>query len=124
MDSRKRAASVSNEVLNIIKERRSIRTYKADAIPEELLNAVLEAGTFAPTGGGKQSPIIVAITSPQYRKKIAELNAEVMESESDPYYGAPVVVLVLAQYGYIENGKSLTVSKGRDFLRNGGYRSL
>ena len=84
MDSKKRAASVSNEVLNIIKERRSIWTYKADAIPEELLNAVLEAGTFAPTGGEKQSPIIVAITSPQYRKKIAELNAEVMEAESDP----------------------------------------
>ena len=69
---------MSNEVLNVIKKRRSIRTYKADAIPEEILNAVLEAGTFAPTGGGKQSPIIVAITSPQYRKKIAELNAEVM----------------------------------------------
>lgn len=46
MDSKKRAASVSNEVLNVIKERRSIRTYKADAIPEEILNAVLEAGTF------------------------------------------------------------------------------
>ena len=107
MDSKKRAASVSNEVLNIIKERRSIRTYKADAIPEELLNAVLEAGTFAPTGGGKQSPIIVAITSPQYRKKIAELNAEVMGSESDPYYGAPVVVLVLADGNantFIEDG--------------------
>ena len=107
MDSKKRAASVSNEVLNVIKERRSIRTYKADAIPEELLNAVLEAGTFAPTGGGKQSPIIVAITSPQYRKKIAELNAEVMGSESDPYYGAPVVVLVLADGNantFIEDG--------------------
>ncbi len=102
MDSKKRAASVSNEVLNIIKERRSIRTYKADAIPEELLNAVLEAGTFAPTGGGKQSPIIVAITSPQYRKKIAELNAEVMGTESDP-----VVVLVLADGNantFIEDG--------------------
>ena len=107
MDSKKRTASVSNEVLNIIKERRSIRTYKADAIPEELLNAVLEAGTFAPTGGGKQSPIIVAITSPQYRKKIAELNAEVMGSESNPYYGAPVVVLVLADGNantFIEDG--------------------
>lgn len=86
MDSKKRAESVSNEVLNVIKERRSIRTYKADAIPEELLNAVLEAGTFAPTGGGKQSPIIVAITSPQYRKKIAELNAEVKGAERKEDY--------------------------------------
>ena len=56
MDSKKRAASMSNEVLNVIKERRSIQTYKADAIPEDILNTILEAGTFAPTGGGKQSP--------------------------------------------------------------------
>lgn len=139
---------MSNEVLNVIKKRRSIRTYKADAIPEEILNAVLEAGTFAPTGGGKQSPIIVAITSPQYRKKIAELNAEVMGAESDPYYGAPVVVLVLADGNtniFIEDGSCvlenmmlaaaslglglvwvhrergiLTISKARRFLRNGG----
>lgn len=62
---------MSNEVLNVIKKRRSIRTYKADAIPEEILNAVLEAGTFAPTGGGKQSPIIVAITSPQENMMLA-----------------------------------------------------
>lgn len=62
---------MSNEVLNVIKKRRSIRTYKADAIPEEILNAVLEAGTFAPTGGGKQSPIIVAITLPQENMMLA-----------------------------------------------------
>ena len=152
MDSKKRAASVSNEVLNVIKKRRSIRTYKADAIPEEILNAVLEAGTFAPTGGGKQSPIIVAITSPQYRKKIAELNAEVMGAESDPYYGAPVVVLVLADGNtntFIEDGSCVLENmmlaaaslglgsvwvhrereifdnlKGKTLLKEWGYRSL
>ncbi len=69
---------MTNEVLNTIKKRRSIRVYKRDPVAEEALNAVLEAGTFAPTGGGKQSPVIIAITSPEYRKKIQELNAEIM----------------------------------------------
>ena len=62
-----------NETLKVIKDRRSVRGYKSDKVPDELLNAVLEAGTYAPTGRGKQSPVIIAITSPKYRKIIAEL---------------------------------------------------
>ena len=95
---------MSNEVLNVIKKRRSIRTYKADAIPEEILNAVLEAGTFAPTGGGKQSPIIVAITLPQENMMLAAASLG--------------LVWVHRERGI------LTISKARRFLRNGGYRSL
>ena len=98
---------MANEVLNTIKKRRSIRAYKQDPVAEEALNAVLEAGTFAPTGGGKQSPVIIAITSPEYRKKIQELNAEIMGADNDPYYGAPVVVLVLADGNastFVEDG--------------------
>lgn len=85
-----------NEVLSTIKARRSVRSYKPDAVPTDLLQAVLEAGTYAPTGGGRQSPTIIAVTSEKYRKEIAELNAGVMGKDTDPYYGAPVVVLVLA----------------------------
>lgn len=88
---------MSNETLNLIKTRRSIRSYKSDNVPNELLNAVLEAGTYAPTGRGNQSPTIIAITSEKYRKLIAKLNAEVLGSNSDPYYGAPIVILVLAE---------------------------
>lgn len=93
---------MSNEVLNVIKKRRSIRTYKADAIPEEILNAVLEAGTFAPTGGGKQSPIIVAITLPQENMMLAAASL-----------GLGLVCV------HRERG-ILTISKARRFLRNGG----
>ncbi len=93
---------MSNEVLNVIKKRRSIRTYKADAIPEEILNAVLEAGTFAPTGGGKQSPIIVAITLPQENMMLAAASLG---------FG---LVWVHRERGI------LTISKARRFLRNGG----
>ena len=87
---------MSNEVLNTIKARRAVRAYKPDAVPTQLLDAVLEAGTYAPTGGGHQSPVIIAVTSDKYRKEIAQLNAGVMGSTNDPYYGAPVIVLVLA----------------------------
>lgn len=87
---------MSNEVLKTIKTRRSIRAYKSDTVSAELLDAVLEAGTYAPTGGGHQSPVIIAVTSEKYRKEIAQLNADVMGSTGDPYYGAPVIILVLA----------------------------
>ena len=87
---------MTNETLNVIKSRRSSRAYKTDPVPEELLDAVLEAGTYAPSGMNKQSPTIVAVTGDKYRREISALNAAVMGVTSDPYYGAPVVVLVLA----------------------------
>ena len=93
--------------LSLIKTRRSVRAYKSEPVPSKVLEAVLEAGTYAPTGGGHQSPTIIAITDPKYRKEIAKLNAEVMGSNTDPYYGAPVVILVLADGSastFVEDG--------------------
>jgi len=87
-----------NQVLESLKTRRSIRSFKADQVPEELLNQVLEAGTYAPTGMGTQNPIIIAITSPEMRKKVAEANAAVMgRPGTDPFYGAPVVLMVITK---------------------------
>lgn len=62
---------MTNEVLQTIKSRRTVRAYRPDAVPEELLQAVLEAGTYAPTGRGRQSPTIIAVTSEGYRQKIS-----------------------------------------------------
>ena len=87
---------MNNETLDIIKTRRSIRSYKSDAIPAELLDAVLEAGKFAPSGMGRQSPVLIAVESRKNRDRIAELNAAALGTDTDPYYGAPVVILVLA----------------------------
>lgn len=87
---------MEREVLQNIKTRRSVRAYKADAVPEELLDKVLEAGTWAPTGMGRQSPVIVAVKDKAARDKLMKMNAAVMGTDSDPYYGAPVIVLVLA----------------------------
>lgn len=85
-----------SEVINNMKTRRSIRKYKPDMIPEDVLNRIIEAGTYAATGMGKQSPIIIAVTNKEIRDKFSKMNAEIMRVDSDPFYGAPVVLIVLA----------------------------
>ena len=84
-----------NEILKSLKERRSCRSYKPDMVPQEILDQILEAGTYAPTGMGKQSPIIIAVTDKETRDKLSRLNAAVMGASNDPFYGAPVVLVVL-----------------------------
>ena len=85
-----------SEVINNMKTRRSIRKYKPDMIPDDVLNRIIEAGTYAATGMGKQSPIIIAVTNKEIRDKFSKMNAEIMGVDSDPLYGAPVVLIVLA----------------------------
>ena len=83
------------ETLTTLKTRRSCRAYKPELIEEEKLNAILEAGTYAATGMGKQSPIILAITSKELRDKLSKMNAAVLGTDMDPFYGAPEVLVVL-----------------------------
>jgi len=86
-----------NEVLECLKTRRSVRAYEPDKVPSrELVAKVVEAGTFAPTGMGKQSPVIVAVMDKAVRNRLSKMNADVLGSASDPFYGAPVVLVVLA----------------------------
>lgn len=84
------------EFLKLIETRRSIRAYEPTPVPENLLQSILRAGMYAPTGGGRQSPTIVAITSKEVRDQLSAYNAKVMHTQSDPYYGAPVILVVLA----------------------------
>lgn len=87
-----------NEVLSCIKTRRSIRSFKHDMIPEKLLEQIIEAGTYAATGMNRQSPIIVAVTDRKMRDRLSKMNARIMGKEDmDPFYGAPVVLIVLAE---------------------------
>ena len=76
--------------------RRSVRKYKPDMVPQEKLDKILEAGTYAATGMGRQSPIILAVTDKAMRDRLSKLNAAIMGVDSDPFYGAPVVLVVLA----------------------------
>ena len=85
-----------SDVLETIKSRRSIRKYKSDMVPQDKLEKIIEAGTYAATGMGKQSPIIIAVTNKELRDKLSPMNAKIMGVNSDPFYGAPVVLIVLA----------------------------
>ena len=85
-----------NEVLNAILARRSVRSYKPDPVPEDVLERILTAGQYAATGMNRQSPIILAVTNKAMRDKLSAMNAGIMGSSSDPFYGAPVVLVVLA----------------------------
>lgn len=84
------------ETLTTLKTRRSCRAYKPELIEEEKLNAILEAGTYAATGMGKQSPVIIAVTDREVRDQLSKINAAVMGVDFDPFYGAPEVLVVLA----------------------------
>ena len=90
-----------------MKARRSCRAFSSQMPERALIEKVCEAGTWAPTGHGKQSPIIVAITRKDLRDKLSEMNARIWNELTvqrggtphegiDPFYGAPVVLLVLA----------------------------
>ena len=85
-----------NESLKTLIERRSCRSYKPDPIPAEILDQILEAGTYAATGMGRQSPIMIAVTDKETRDRLSRMNASVMGASNDPFYGAPVVIIVLA----------------------------
>lgn len=89
---------MTNETLQVLQNRRSCRNFKADMITEEELQAVCEAGTWAATGMGKQSPIILAITNKELRDRFSAENRAIahMPEGMDPFYGAPVILVVLA----------------------------
>ena len=86
---------MKQEALEVLKNRRAIRAYKPEQIADEELNAVLEAGTFAPTGAGTQGVRIVAVQSPEDVAAVDALNARVLNSpKAHPYYGAPTILLI------------------------------
>ena len=85
-----------NETLKTLNERRSIRAYRAEMVSEEQLNQILQAGLMAPSAKGQQSPVLVAVQDPETVALMSRLNAQVMGTESDPFYGAGTVVVVLA----------------------------
>lgn len=96
-----------SEFLEVIKTRRSVRQYKKQQIRPEELDAVLEAGTYAPSGRGMQAAVIVAVQNEEVIQSLSTMNAEIFGVETDPYYGAPTIVLVFADPSrstYIEDG--------------------
>ncbi|MBQ3323080.1 MAG: nitroreductase [Firmicutes bacterium] len=96
-----------NEVINTIKERRSIRSFRNEQITEEQIDTILEAGSYAPSGMGQQATMMVAVQDPEVIAQMSGLNAQVMGMDIDPFYGAPTVVVVFADSSrltYVEDG--------------------
>jgi len=87
-----------NETLKVLKTRRSCRNFKPDMVKDEELKAIIKAGTYAATGMGKQSPIIIAVTDKVLRDEISNENRKIggWDEGFDPFYGAPVILIVLA----------------------------
>lgn len=85
-----------NETLKVLNTRFSTKKFKPDMVPDEIISQIIEAGIHAPTGKNLQSPIILAITNKELRDKLSRLNAKILGVDIDPFYGAPVVLVVLA----------------------------
>ena len=95
------------EAMENLITRRSIRRFKPDMVPKEIIEKIIEAGTYAPTGLNRQSPIIIAVTNKELRDRLSVLNAKVMGTDNDPFYNAPVVLIVLADkdmFTYLYDG--------------------
>ena len=85
------------EVFENILTRASTKKYKSDPVSKDLIDKIVEAGTCAPTGRNLQAPIILAVTNKEIRDKLSKANAGVIGMDNDPFYGAPVVLVVLAK---------------------------
>ena len=88
-----------NETLKVLETRRSVRKFKSDPIPDDVLDQILTAGTYAPTGMGQQSPVIIVVNDRKTRDAIAAKNTEIggWDKGFDPFYGAPTILLVAAK---------------------------
>ena len=88
-----------NEVLKAIKERRSIRRFKSEMPDKKTIDEIVEAGLYAPNGKGLQATISLVVTNRQLREKLVIANREIggYEQDVDPFFNAPVIIIVLAK---------------------------
>ena len=83
------------DTLEAIKTRRAVRSYSDKPVQEDVLDQILEAGLWAPSGMGMQSQKLLLVTDKTLLGKLSALNASIMGVDTDPFYGAPAVVFVL-----------------------------
>lgn len=89
------------DIFETLTTRRSCKNFiKGKKVPDEILDRIVTAGTYAPTGKGMQSPFIVLVNDEKTVKKLSKLNATILGSDADPFYGAPTVAVVFADTKY------------------------
>ncbi len=109
-----------NETMKTLLNRRSIRKYKPEQITAEELNTVLEAGKYAPSGANQQSALFIVVQKKSVLEKISKMNAAVMgKTDIDPYYGAPTVILVLADKSKVAPVEDASLALGN--MYNAAY---
>jgi nitroreductase len=87
-----------NAAIENMKTRRSVRKFKADAVPQELIEQVIEAGTFAASGHDRQPWALIAVTNRDVIARLSAANASFFDMDvKDPFYGAPAVIIVLTK---------------------------
>ncbi len=98
---------MENEVIKNILNRHSCKKYKSDAVPDEMIETIVNAGLNAPSGKNNQAPIILAVSNKELRDRLSKLNASILNANIDPFYNAPVVLVVLADkncFTYLYDG--------------------
>ena len=86
-----------NETIKTMLDRKSCRSFKKEQITDDELKLVVDAGLAAPSGRNLQPTIIVAVQDKETIAKLSRINAAVMETDKDPFYGAPTVLVVLSK---------------------------
>lgn len=102
-----------NETIKTLTERRSIRKYSDRPISKEDLDLILKAGVYAPTGRNTRDTLFLVVTQKELISRMAKMNAAVMGSENDPFYGAPAVIVVFA-----DRTRTTTVEDGSCAMAN------
>jgi nitroreductase len=85
-----------NETMSALLNRRSIRKFRAEQIKDEEVHAVLEAGRYAPSGANQQAALLVVVQDQETKETLSRMNRAILGSDSDPFYGAPTIILALA----------------------------
>jgi nitroreductase len=104
-----------NETIKTLLERRSIRKFKPEQIKEQELKAILEAGTYAPSGANQQSALFVVIQDKELIKKLSAMNVAVLGKDIDPYYNAPTIILVFADKSKVTPVEDASLALGNMF---------
>jgi nitroreductase len=102
-----------NETIKTLTERRSIRKYSDRPVSKEDLDLILKAGVYAPTGRNTRDTLFLVVTQKELISRMSKMNAAVMGSENDPFYGAPAVIVVFA-----DRTRTTTVEDGSCAMAN------
>lgn len=102
-----------NETIKTLVTRRSVRKFNDKPVNKEILDEIIKAGLYAPTGRNSRDTLFLVVTDKELRDRLSKMNASVMGSEIDPFYGAQTVIVVFA-----DRNRTTTVEDGSCAMAN------